>query len=34
MMRQYDLIDRVRRYNPNTDEDLLNRAGLLTPAPG
>src|ERR1700754_4724040 len=26
MMRQYDLIDRVRRYNPNTNEDLLNRA--------
>jgi guanosine-3',5'-bis(diphosphate) 3'-pyrophosphohydrolase len=26
IMRQYDLIDRVRRYNPNTDEDLLNRA--------
>src|SRR5580704_14595095 len=26
MMRQYDLIDRVRRYNPNTDEALLNRA--------
>jgi guanosine-3',5'-bis(diphosphate) 3'-pyrophosphohydrolase len=26
MMRQYDLIDRVRRYNPNTNEPLLNRA--------
>ncbi len=26
MMRQYDLIDRVRRYNPNTSEALLNRA--------
>jgi GTP diphosphokinase / guanosine-3',5'-bis(diphosphate) 3'-diphosphatase len=26
MMRQYDLIERVRRYNPNTDEGLLNRA--------
>src|SRR6187551_149219 len=26
MMRQYELVDRVRRYNPNTDEDLLNRA--------
>src|SRR5215813_5110467 len=26
MMRQYDLIERVRRYNPNTNEDLLNRA--------
>jgi guanosine-3',5'-bis(diphosphate) 3'-pyrophosphohydrolase len=26
MMRQYELVDRVRRYNPNADEDLLNRA--------
>jgi RelA/SpoT family (p)ppGpp synthetase len=26
MMRQYDLIERVRRYNPNTSEALLNRA--------
>src|SRR5207253_11139872 len=26
MMRQYDLIDRVKAYNPNTNEDLLNRA--------
>src|ERR1700759_1302163 len=26
MMRQYDLIERVRGYNPNTDEELLNRA--------
>src|SRR5262245_22320158 len=26
MMRQYDLIERVRRYNPNADEALLNRA--------
>jgi len=26
MMRQYDLVDRVRAYNPHTDEDLLNRA--------
>jgi guanosine-3',5'-bis(diphosphate) 3'-pyrophosphohydrolase len=26
MMRQYDLVDRVRRYNPNTNEALLNRA--------
>jgi guanosine-3',5'-bis(diphosphate) 3'-pyrophosphohydrolase len=26
MMRQYDLIERVRRYNPDTDEALLNRA--------
>jgi GTP diphosphokinase / guanosine-3',5'-bis(diphosphate) 3'-diphosphatase len=26
MMRQYDLIERVRRYNPHTNEPLLNRA--------
>jgi RelA/SpoT family (p)ppGpp synthetase len=26
MMRQYDLVERVRAYNPNTDESLLNRA--------
>jgi RelA/SpoT family (p)ppGpp synthetase len=26
MMRQYDLIERVRRYNPDSDEPLLNRA--------
>jgi GTP pyrophosphokinase len=26
MMRQYELVDRVKRYNPHTDEDLLDRA--------
>src|SRR3954468_2708965 len=26
MMRQYDLIERVKTYNPNANEDLLNRA--------
>jgi len=26
MMRQYDLIERVKSYNPDTNEDLLNRA--------
>ena len=26
MMRQYELVERVRRYNPNADEDLLDRA--------
>jgi len=26
MMRQYELVDRVRRYNPHTDEAALNRA--------
>ena len=25
-MRQYELVERVRRYNPNANEDLLNRA--------
>src|SRR5215471_18719950 len=26
MMRQYDLVERVRRYNPNSNEALLDRA--------
>ena len=26
MMRQYDLVERVRAYNPDTDEDMLNKA--------
>src|SRR5450756_2010923 len=26
VMRQYDLVERVRSYNPDTDEDMLNRA--------
>ena len=26
MMRQYELLDRVRKYNPQANEDLLNRA--------
>ncbi|MBL8573975.1 MAG: bifunctional (p)ppGpp synthetase/guanosine-3',5'-bis(diphosphate) 3'-pyrophosphohydrolase [Hyphomicrobiaceae bacterium] len=26
MMRQFELVDRVKRYNPQTDESLLNRA--------
>ncbi len=26
MMRQYELVDRVRSYNPDADEELLNRA--------
>src|SRR5512139_2650839 len=26
MMRQYDLVEKVRSYNPDADEDLLNRA--------
>src|SRR5580692_11280961 len=26
MMRQYELVDRVKQYNPAANEDLLNRA--------
>ncbi|MDO9441477.1 MAG: HD domain-containing protein, partial [Beijerinckiaceae bacterium] len=26
MMRQYELVDRVRKYNPHANEELLNRA--------
>ncbi len=26
MMRQYELVERVKQYNPQADEDLLNRA--------
>ena len=26
MMRQYELVDRVKKYNPQADEDLLNKA--------
>jgi len=26
MMRQYELVERVRKYNPHADEELLNRA--------
>src|SRR3984957_7719495 len=26
MMRQFELVDRVKQYNPEADEDLLNRA--------
>src|SRR3984957_21089253 len=30
MMRQYELLERVRRYNPDADEDLLNRAYVFS----
>src|ERR1700735_5296092 len=30
MMRQYELVERVRRYNPHADEDLLNRAYVVS----
>ena len=26
IMRQYDLVEKVRSYNPDANEDLLNRA--------
>ena len=26
MIRQYELVERVRHYNPQTDETLLNKA--------
>src|SRR5579859_7470335 len=26
MMRQFELVDRVKQYNPDANEDLLNRA--------
>ena len=26
MMRQFELVDRVKQYNPGANEDLLNRA--------
>jgi RelA/SpoT family (p)ppGpp synthetase len=26
MMRQYELVERVKKYNPSADEDILNRA--------
>jgi GTP diphosphokinase / guanosine-3',5'-bis(diphosphate) 3'-diphosphatase len=30
MMRQYELVDRVRSYTPDVDEDRLNRAYVFT----
>jgi len=30
MMRQYELVEAVRRYDPGADEDLLNRAYVFT----
>ena len=26
MIRQYELVERVKAYDPSTDEDALNRA--------
>ena len=30
MMRQYELVERVRTYDPTVDEDMLNRAYVFT----
>ncbi len=30
MLRQYELVERVRSYDPNADEDLLNRAYVFS----
>ena len=30
LMRQYELVERVRAYDPNADEDLLNRAYVFS----
>ena len=31
MMRQYELVERVRKYNPHTDEELLKGLNALAP---
>jgi GTP pyrophosphokinase len=30
MLRQYELVERVRAYDPDVDEALLNRAYVFT----
>ncbi len=30
MLRQYELVERVRRYDPDADEDLINRAYVFS----
>ena len=30
MIRQYDLVERVKAYDPNADEDALNRAYVFS----
>ncbi len=30
MMRQYELVERVKAYEPGADEDALNRAYVFT----
>ena len=30
MIRQYELIETVKRYDPSADEDLINRAYVFS----
>jgi GTP pyrophosphokinase len=30
MLRQYELVERVKAYDPEADEDLLNRAYVFS----
>ena len=30
MMRQYELVERVKAYDPNADEDAINRAYVFS----
>ena len=30
MIRQYELVEKVRSYDPEVDEDLLNRAYVFS----
>ena len=30
MLRQYELVERVKSYDPDADEDLLNRAYVFS----
>ena len=30
MLRQYELVERVRSYDPDADEDLINRAYVFS----
>ena len=30
MIRQFELVERVKSYDPNADEDLLNRAYVFS----
>ena len=30
MLRQYELVERVKRYDPNADEAMINRAYVFS----